>query len=433
LSDDKRMMCALPAGHAINCGLPNLRLSILQLFRLTWHMMQDVSDIGSPMAEPARRVRSGWGLAVASALLHLSLLAVFLIPLPTLELEQPTEETVSVEIVPPAPEPEGTEEANAPPAAPPAPAAPAPVAEPPSDTAEEQAALPPPPATMIAAPPPPPSDALLRDDQSGQAAPKDDAKAAMEAAPIVTPQPDEAPPAAPDVAKMPGTPPAEQPPETAKEEAAPPPPEQTGEAQQKPEEPEPREPKPKEPEPAEQGTPLTPDVTPPEADLAAGPAAGEPAAALADAVQAVPVPLPRPVQPAPAPDPSTRPGGAMEKADTLLSAARLENPALRSALGQLSPNRRLTQICSFEVAEQVARARPETPPDFVVPYGPSGGFIRGGTLDADGGAFRSGGRWFDVSFRCTVDMKAMRVTAFSYRLGKEVPPQQWPRRRLPGA
>jgi hypothetical protein len=408
--------------------LRDIGLSIRRLFRLTWHVMQDVSDIGSPMAEPARRVRSGWGLAAASALLHLSLLAVFLIPLPTLDLEQPTEETVSVEIVPPAPEPEGKEEAEAPPAPPPAPAS-----KPPSDAAEEQAAVPPPPATMIAAPPPPPADAPQSEDQSGQTAPKDDAPAPMEAAPIVTPQPDKAPPAAPDVAERPGTPPAEQPPETAKEEAAPPPLQQTAEVQQTPEEPEPPEPEPKEPEPAEQGTSLPPDVTPPEADLAAGLAAGEPAASLADAVQAVPVPMPRPVQPAPAPEPSTRPGGAMEKADTLLSAARLENPALRSALGQLSPNRRLTQICSFEVAEQVARARPETPPDFVVPYGPSGGFIRGGTLDADGGAFRSGGRWFDVSFRCTVDMKAMRVTAFSYRLGKEVPPQQWQRRRLPGA
>ncbi len=388
-------------------------------------MMQDVSDIGSPIAEPARRVRSGWGLAVASALLHLSLLAVFLIPLPALELQQPPEETVSVEIVPPAPEPVEKEEAKSPP-----PAAPPPAAEQPSATVEEQA--PPPPATMIAAPPPPPADAPERADQSGETAPKADEAALMEAAPVVPEQPTQDKPAAPDVAETPGAPPAD--PATPQPDAttAPPPPDSPDDVNQKPEEAQPQDQKPEEP-----GTPLPENVTPPEADLAAGARPGEPAAAvspvLADALQVVPVPTPRPVQAAPASDPSKRPGGAMEKADTLLSAARLENPALRSALGKLSPNRRLTQICSFEVAEQVSRARPETPPDFVVPYGPSGGFISNGTLDADGGAFRSGGRWFDVSFRCTVDMKAMRVTSFSYRLGKEVPPQEWQRRRLPGA
>jgi hypothetical protein len=383
-------------------------------------MMQDVSDIGSPIAEPARRVRSGWGLAAASALLHLSLLAVFLIPLPALELEQPPEETVSVEIVPPAPEPVEKEEAKAPPAAEPPPAA-----DKPSATAEEQA--PPPPATMIAAPPPPPADAPERADQSGETVPKADEAALMEAAPVVPEQPTQDKPAAPDVAETPGAPPADPAAPQPDATAAPPPPDSPDDVNQKPEE----------QKPEEAGTPLPENVTPPEADLAPGPSPGEPAAAvspaLADALQVVPVPTPRPVQAVAASEPSQRPGGAMEKAETLLSAARLENPALRSALGQLSPNRRLTQICSFEVAEQVSRARPETPADFVVPYGPSGGFIRNGTLDADGGAFRSGGRWFDVSFRCTVDMKAMRVTSFSYRLGKEVPPQDWPRRRLPGA
>jgi hypothetical protein len=386
-------------------------------------MMQDVSDIGSPMAEPARRPRNGWGLAVASALLHLSLLAVFLLPLPPIAPQEPQEETVSVEIVPPAEEPAGEEEATPPP-----PAAPPVAAENPPATAEEQA--PPPPATMIAAPPPPPDDAPERADQSGETAPKADEAALIEAAPVVPEQPAEDKPAAPDVAEIPGAPPADPQPDAT---TAPPPPDRAADVNQKPQDQKPEEPQPEDQKPEEQAMPLPDDVTPPEADLAAGPASGEPAAPLADAVQAVPVPMPRPVQPAPASEPSTRPGGAMEKADTLLSAARLENPALRSALGQLSPNRRLTQICSFEVAEQVSRARPETPADFVVPYGPSGGFIRNGTLDADGGAYRSGGRWFDVSFRCTVDMKTMRVTAFSYRLGKEVPPQEWPRRRLPGA
>ncbi|MBP2548934.1 hypothetical protein J2858_001850 [Neorhizobium galegae] len=359
------------------------------------------------MAKPTRRLRSGWGLGATSALLHLLVLAVFLIPFPSVVPDVAQEEAVSVEIVPPAEEPDSAKDA-------PPPAAPQPQEKP------QEQAPPPPQATMIAAPPPPPSDQPERNDQSGQTQAKDE-PAPVEAAPLAKDDPDKAPPAAPDPAAQPGTSPASPPQETAKP-SVPPPVETQAAAEPHPEQ-----------QPAEAGAPLPDDVSPPQADFAPGLADGKPSVQPTDAVQAVPVPTPRLQPVSPTPEPQANPGGAMTKADTLLSDARLQNPALKAALGQLPPKRRLTQICSFEVAEQVARARPETTPDFIMPYGPSGGFIRNSTLDADGGAFRSGGRWFDVSFQCTVDMKTMKVTSFSYRLGGEVPQKDWQRRRLPGA
>ena len=43
------------------------------------------------------------------------------------------------------------------------------------------------------------------------------------------------------------------------------------------------------------------------------------------------------------------------------------------------------------------------------------------TLTANGGAFRAGAKWFELSFVCTGAPDHLRVTAFKYKIGKPIP------------
>ncbi|MNF17876.1 hypothetical protein D3C80_2216410 [compost metagenome] len=66
-----------------------------------------------------------------------------------------------------------------------------------------------------------------------------------------------------------------------------------------------------------------------------------------------------------------------------------------------------------------------------MPFGPSGGFIGKDQIDASGGAYRSKGNWYDVDFKCKVDLETVEVVSFSYAIGGIVPEMTWKSRKLP--
>jgi hypothetical protein len=102
-----------------------------------------------------------------------------------------------------------------------------------------------------------------------------------------------------------------------------------------------------------------------------------------------------------------------------ISASAIEGTGLRQMMGELPPNRRLTQICSIEVLPQI-RA---TNADYarvvgLIPFSDKGGLIAGSKLTATGGAFNLGGSWVEVDFTCEVDLERYRVTRFSQKIGR---------------
>lgn len=52
-------------------------------------------------------------------------------------------------------------------------------------------------------------------------------------------------------------------------------------------------------------------------------------------------------------------------------------------------------------------------------------FVNGTEVKAAGGAVRAKDHWYRLSFDCRVTADQMKATAFSYKLGGEIPKEQW--------
>lgn len=102
-----------------------------------------------------------------------------------------------------------------------------------------------------------------------------------------------------------------------------------------------------------------------------------------------------------------------------LTNGALDAGGLHQMMGDLSPHRRIVQICSIEALAQIRSTdRAYAGVIGVIPYSDDGGSIEGGTLNARGGAFNLGGRWVEVEFICETDLERYRVLRFSQRIGK---------------
>lgn len=94
-------------------------------------------------------------------------------------------------------------------------------------------------------------------------------------------------------------------------------------------------------------------------------------------------------------------------------------------LGRLDEQTRLEQVCSLEAMERVNRDRNPYHPDRAIIHAISEPRRNGDVLQGDGGAFRSGRKWYRFSFLCKTNPEHMQVTEFSYRLGSPIPEEKW--------
>lgn len=119
---------------------------------------------------------------------------------------------------------------------------------------------------------------------------------------------------------------------------------------------------------------------------------------------------------------------------TLITAAQIyskdafSNPHIKQALGRLSVDERISQICSIEALEQIRRNKPNAFPDLLASVG---AVIDGTSFIVKNGAYRSGGLWYEIAIDCLVNDDAMAVIKFSYHLGKAIPKSEWANRKLP--
>jgi hypothetical protein len=51
--------------------------------------------------------------------------------------------------------------------------------------------------------------------------------------------------------------------------------------------------------------------------------------------------------------------------------------------------------------------------------------IAANSIEAKGGAFRSRGRWYQMSYSCSATPDHMQVTAFRLSVGQEIPEEKW--------
>ena len=179
-------------------------------------------------------------------------------------------------------------------------------------------------------------------------------------------------------------------------------------------------------EPVEVTIETAPAIAPPTRQENEAPAADEPAAA--------PSPTAEPPEAAPpeAKAPPRRSGRIV--AETLGAGAVLADPrnrALEKRLGALGDDERVIQICNIEAVEQVRRIDAGLAPDHVVAYAMAEPTIAGNRLVAKGAAIHGAGRWLNLAYVCTAAPDRRSVTAFEFRLGRDIPPADWESHALP--
>lgn len=92
---------------------------------------------------------------------------------------------------------------------------------------------------------------------------------------------------------------------------------------------------------------------------------------------------------------------------------------------KLSPETRVEQRCDARAMGAVQREHHGFRPDEFVAYAFADPVLRGSKISAPGGAIRSNGKWYRLSYTCETNSEGLEVIAFAYQLGGEVPRREW--------
>ena len=116
-------------------------------------------------------------------------------------------------------------------------------------------------------------------------------------------------------------------------------------------------------------------------------------------------------------------GALLICAASTLPAHALDGRIVRQ-LNALAPEERVEQRCDLEAMDRL-RKEGDFRPDKVIAYTFSDPVGNDNGLKATGAAFRSGGDWFKLRFKCGTDAGGLSVTAFDYKVGSKIPREEW--------
>jgi len=92
---------------------------------------------------------------------------------------------------------------------------------------------------------------------------------------------------------------------------------------------------------------------------------------------------------------------------------------------KLAPSARAEQRCNARAMGVVSREHKDMQPDELVAYAFQDSVITAAEVNAPGGAIRSHGAWYRISYHCITSADGLEVQEFDYRLGSAVPRAQW--------
>lgn len=115
-------------------------------------------------------------------------------------------------------------------------------------------------------------------------------------------------------------------------------------------------------------------------------------------------------------------------ATRLFSRDISDDPRMRTAMNGMPQAARVDLLCMTELRAQLRTATPPYHADLL----PSFRFEAGNVLQPRRAAFRAGGQWYELAFRCELDAGVTRVESFTYRVGEPVPRAEWSTRGFPG-
>ena len=116
-------------------------------------------------------------------------------------------------------------------------------------------------------------------------------------------------------------------------------------------------------------------------------------------------------------------GVCLVLAQGAMADERLER--LERSLQMLAPEERLEQLCNYTAMQQIRQDDKNFRPDRTVANAAAEPREKGDTIEAKGAAFRSGGKWYALTYTCTANPDRTAVTAFRYTVGGEIPETKW--------
>jgi hypothetical protein len=117
----------------------------------------------------------------------------------------------------------------------------------------------------------------------------------------------------------------------------------------------------------------------------------------------------------------------LQEATKLFSRSATDDPRATTAMRNMPRDERGGWLCVTELRDQLLSASPPYLPDLLPAFRLTGGSV----MDVQKSAFRTGGRWYDLSYRCEVNKDATRVQSFAFHVGEPIPQSDWSRRELP--
>jgi len=93
------------------------------------------------------------------------------------------------------------------------------------------------------------------------------------------------------------------------------------------------------------------------------------------------------------------------------------------SLKMLDPVDRLEQLSDYTAMQAIRKDHAPFRPDRAVAGNEAR--IKGDTIEAKLGAFRSKKKWYALSYSCTAASDHLSVTSFNYKIGNEIPEANW--------
>jgi hypothetical protein len=118
-------------------------------------------------------------------------------------------------------------------------------------------------------------------------------------------------------------------------------------------------------------------------------------------------------------------GLAIVAATIMAAAAAAADGRFERSLEMLAPAERLEQLCDYTAMTRIRNEKKEFRPDRAVANAMAEPRTNGDTLEVTGGAFRSKKKWYTLSYRCTATPDHLKVVAFNYTVGEEIPEAKW--------
>ena len=118
-------------------------------------------------------------------------------------------------------------------------------------------------------------------------------------------------------------------------------------------------------------------------------------------------------------------GLAIGAAAVLAAQAAAADARFEKSLQMLAPPERLEQLCDYTAMTRIRKDEHQFRPDRAVANAMTDVQHKNDTIVVKGGAFRSRGKWYALSYSCTATPDHLKVVSFRYTIGAAIPETKW--------